>query len=74
MKSHGLEGGTEMWKLNGCPHCRGDVFIDRGLDTWYEQCLQCGYQRELRDIHVFEAHSEREKEPVPVRRVRPLNK
>ena len=53
-----------MWKLKACRHCGGDVFIDRGLDTWYEQCLQCGYQHELRDIREFEAQPEREKEPA----------
>ena len=63
-----------MWKLKACPRCEGDVFIDRGLDTWYEQCLQCGYQRELRDIREFEAQPEREKEPVLARRRRPPKK
>jgi ribosomal protein S27AE len=63
-----------MWKLKACPRCGGDVFIDIGLDTWFEQCLLCGYQRELGNIHVFEAKSELQKEPVPVRRGRPLNK
>ncbi len=53
-----------MWKLKACTRCGGDVFIDRGLDTWYEQCLQCGYQRALRDIRQFEAQPKREKEPV----------
>jgi len=53
-----------MWKLKVCPRCRGDVFIDRGLDTWYEQCLQCGYQRELRDIREFGAQPKCEKEHI----------
>ena len=56
-----------MWKLKACPRCRGDVFIDRELDSWYEQCLQCGYQRELRDICIFGAQSAHEKEPLLVR-------
>jgi hypothetical protein len=36
------------WKLNGCPHCSGDLFvgIDRELG-WYETCIQCGYNRLL---------------------------
>ena len=53
-----------MWKLKACPRCGGDVFIDRRPDIWYEQCLQCGYQRELRDIREFEAQPKREKEPA----------
>ena len=57
-----------MWKLKACPRCRGDVFIARGLDTWYEQCLQCGYQHELRDIREFETQPKSEKEPVLARR------
>jgi len=51
-----------MWKLKACPRCGGDVFIDKRVSNWYEQCLQCGYQRELRDILEFEAQLKREKE------------
>lgn len=39
-----------MWKLRNCPRCQGDLFIDKDLDGWYEQCLQCGYRREMRAI------------------------
>ena len=38
------------WKLKGCPKCRGDLFVDRDYNGWYEQCLQCGYMGELKDI------------------------
>jgi len=32
-----------IWRLKGCPRCRGDMVLDR--DEWgsYEQCIQCGY-------------------------------
>ena len=32
-----------IWRLKGCPRCRGDMVLDR--DKWgsYEQCIQCGY-------------------------------
>ncbi len=40
----------ETWKLKGCPRCGGDIFLDRGEYKWYEQCLQCGYLRELKGI------------------------
>ena len=63
-----------MWKLKACPRCGGDVFIDRESDTWYEQCLQCGYQRQLRDIREFETQPKREKEPALARRGRPSKK
>jgi len=39
-----------MWKLRNCPRCQGDLFIDKDLDGWYGQCLQCGYRREMRAI------------------------
>lgn len=65
-----------MWKLRACPRCEGDVFIDKDEEqgTWYEQCLQCGYQLALRVISEFEAQPEREKEPVLAGRRRPIKK
>jgi ribosomal protein S27AE len=59
-----------MWKLKACPRCGGDVFMDRELNVWHQQCLQCGYQRELKDIFEFKAKSEGEKEPVAAKRHR----
>ena len=55
-----------VWKLKGCPRCRGDVFLGRDEENrWYEQCLQCGYFNELKDIAAFhEQPREREKKPV----------
>ncbi len=46
-----------MWKFKGCPRCAGDVFIEKDLDGWYEQCLQCSYRSELKNLAEF-------KEPV----------
>ncbi len=51
------------WKLKSCPRCKGDVFIDRDLDGWYEQCLQCSYRTELKTLAKF-------KEPVLVEKTR----
>jgi len=45
------------WKLKSCPRCGGDIFIDRDLDGWHEQCLQCSYRSELKTLAKF-------KEPV----------
>ena len=42
-----------MWKFKNCPRCHGDIFIDKDLDGWYEQCLQCSYRHELKDIAEF---------------------
>ncbi len=49
------------WRLKGCPRCGGDLFIEKGFDNWYEQCLQCSYRLELRKIN-------REKDSVPAGR------
>lgn len=54
-----------MWKFKGCPRCGGDLFIERNLDGWYEQCLQCSYKHELRDLSKLGKHAGREgKEPT----------
>jgi len=37
-------------RLKSCPRCRGDVVTDRDLHGWYEQCLQCGYQLNLKSV------------------------
>jgi ribosomal protein S27AE len=39
-----------VWKLKSCPRCSGDLFIQRETDGWYEECLLCGYQRDVSDI------------------------
>ena len=51
-----LKGGTAMvlWKLKNCPRCGGDIFIDRDLDTWYAQCLQCSYRQEMESPNEVE--------------------
>ncbi len=41
------------WRLKACARCNGDVYIDRDMDGWFEQCLQCSYRRELKDIKDF---------------------
>jgi len=56
-----------MWKFKNCPRCQGDLFIDKDLDGWYEQCLQCSYRHELKDIVEFK------KLPVPAGRERAKN-
>ena len=39
-----------MWRLKSCPRCKGDVRIDWDYYGWYEQCVQCGYQRDMKGI------------------------
>ena len=38
------------WRVRACPRCHGDMFIDRGMDSWYQQCLQCSYRVELKPL------------------------
>ena len=42
--------GANMWKFKGCPKCRGDVFVEKDFDGWYEVCLQGGYSLDLPSI------------------------
>ena len=42
-----------MWKFKSCPRCGGDLYIERDYHGWYEECLQCGYIGELKDIAEF---------------------
>lgn len=35
------------WKLKKCIRCGGDVFIDRDIDGWFMECLQCARRVEL---------------------------
>ncbi len=55
-----------IWRLKSCPRCRGDIFIELDAEKrWYEQCLQCGYSNELKDIAEFrEQLGERKRKPV----------
>jgi len=39
-----------VWKLKSCPRCSGDLFIQGETDGWYEECLNCGYQRGVSNL------------------------
>ena len=39
-----------MLKVSSCPKCRGDVLVDKDEYGRYEECLQCGYLRDLESI------------------------
>jgi len=41
------------WRLKACSRCGGDVYIDKDIDGWFEQCLQCSYRHELKDLVQF---------------------
>ena len=38
----------EKWKINGCPRFGGSIFVDRDMDGWYEQCINCSRRNELK--------------------------
>ena len=38
-----------MWRLKGCPRCRGDMQLDRDRNGRHEWCLQCGHQTYIKD-------------------------
>ena len=43
-----IGGCVGTFSLNSCPRCKGDVLLgNEDQYGWYEQCLQCGYQRDL---------------------------
>jgi len=53
------------WRLKSCPRCGGDISIDRELDGWYEQCLQCGYQRAISSTgEVYRRSGDKEKKEL----------
>ena len=36
-----------MNKLNRCPRCGGNMFLERDLDSLYAECLQCSCRCEI---------------------------
>ena len=54
MESLIINGGIEVIKLKCCPRCSGDISFDRDSFGWYEQCIQCGYLRDLPMIFGFD--------------------
>jgi hypothetical protein len=33
-----------------CPKCGGNVYLDTDYYGWYEECLQCGYTKNLAKV------------------------
>jgi hypothetical protein len=52
------------WRLKSCPRCGGDLLIDRDLDNWYEQCLQCSFRAELAPVRKYREPVETGEEPA----------
>ena len=51
------------WKISGCPRCGGSLFVDRDMDGWYEQCINCSYRNELK-VSVDSARQEATKDDL----------
>ena len=39
-----------MRRFKVCHRCKGNVLVDKDQHGWYEQCLQCGYLRDLKSV------------------------
>lgn len=48
-----------MWKIKGCPRCRGDLYITGPHNVQEEKCLQCGYTVTTKEITVDRVSSSR---------------
>ena len=59
-----------MWRLKSCPRCSGDMFIDKERNSWYEECLQCGFSRELVDMALVNSEPARMKNKNSIRRAK----
>ncbi|MCH8310482.1 MAG: hypothetical protein IIB17_08310 [Chloroflexi bacterium] len=38
-----------MLKLKACPRCKGDLNSNRDMYGSYDECLQCGYMRDIEE-------------------------
>ena len=60
-----------MGRLNTnrrCPKCGGNLYLDRDYNGWYEQCLQCGFIKDLAVVYEHKVRAEKEnKKPVQVK-------
>jgi hypothetical protein len=55
-----------MMKIHGCKKCQGTLVLDKDEFGWYEQCMQCGYTRDIPlDSKTCESPAE-DRIPVPV--------
>ena len=52
------------WRLKKCPRCGGDTFIEKDEHGWYEECLQCGYHGELKEVESKPELPAKQKKPT----------
>lgn len=39
-----------MMRFKSCPKCGGDMLVDKDQYGWYEQCMQCGFLGDLKEL------------------------
>jgi ribosomal protein S27AE len=44
-----------MLRLRECPRCQGDILLALDSYGWYEECIQCGYIRDLHNMGEISA-------------------
>jgi hypothetical protein len=55
-----------MMKLHGCKKCQGTLILDKDEFGWYEECMQCGYSRDLPMDVPFAVDLTEAPIPVPI--------
>jgi hypothetical protein len=56
-----------------CPKCGGRVYLDTDYYGWYEQCIICGYTKNLAKVTRVQAETgdkyiaEPAEEPTPIK-------
>ncbi len=53
-----------MLRIKSCPKCKGDILFDRDHYGWYEQCLQCGYTRDMASVVEVQQQQGQEKKKL----------
>jgi hypothetical protein len=52
--------------LASCPRCSGKVFLNKDYDGLWEECLQCGWEREVTEADLRRLPA-RVTSPAPLR-------
>jgi DNA-directed RNA polymerase subunit M/transcription elongation factor TFIIS len=48
-------------RLGGCPKCKGFLMMEKDTHGLYQQCLQCGYIRDLSTIDPLDEQKAQQK-------------
>ncbi len=55
-----------------CPKCGGKIYLDTDYYGWYEQCIQCGYTKNLSRVTRVNADTGDKYIAVPAEEPTPL--